>query len=215
MNFSVFKYILEGQTLARILLNKEFKKYSFSGKILDVGGGKNPDYRSFLKIGENSEFIVLDMKQPDGSFNNIDFEKDRLPMVDSSVDNVIALNILEHIYNYRFLISEIYRVLKNNSRLIGFVPFLVNYHPDPHDYFRYTKESLNLIFKDIGFRNIEVFEIGGGPFSINYNNVMLSLPRLLRIILWPVYWFFDFIFIKASSNARVRFPLGYFFKAIK
>ena len=155
------------------------------------------------------------MKQPDGSSRNINFESDKFPLENDTVDSVIMLNILEHIYNYRFLISEAYRVSKNNSQLVGFVPFLVGYHPDPHDYFRYTKEALNLIFKEAGFSEVRVFEIGNGPFTVNFNNLTLSMPRVLRVLSWPIYYLLDLVFIYFSSNAKTRFPVGYFFTAFK
>ena len=41
------------------------------------------------------------------------------------------------------------------------VPFLVNVHTDPHDYFRYTFASLHRIFEEAGFSQIRITSMGG------------------------------------------------------
>jgi SAM-dependent methyltransferase len=150
-----------------------------------------------------------------GDVNKINFEIDPLPYEDNSIDTVIMFNILEHIFNHQFLVNQANRVLKPESDLIGFVPFLVNYHPDPHDYFRYTKEALNLILNKAGFKKIEIKEVGIGPFMVNYNNILLSLPIFLRVVLFPAYYLLDIVFVKIRPQVGHRYPLGYIFKAVK
>jgi SAM-dependent methyltransferase len=151
----------------------------------------------------------------DGAFQKINFETDALPYADGAYDTVVVCNVLEHIFNHRFLTNEMYRVLKQGGGLVGFVPFLFQYHPDPHDYFRYTKEALTRVLKDAGFRDVAVTEIGGGPFFVNYNTLSLSMPRVIRIVLFPLYALLDWIFLKLRPQARERYPLGYLFTAKK
>jgi len=146
---------------------------------------------------------------------NIDLEKDKLPANDNSVDCILIFNVLEHIYNYDFLMSEAKRVLKKEGVLLGFVPFLVNYHPDPHDYFRYTNEALEKIFFRAGFEKIEIKRIGRGPFAVNYNNINPSLPTFLNLFIFPFYYFLDYIFIKIRPKIIKRYPLGYVFYLTK
>ena len=207
------KKIWSGQSLARILMNDALRKYTISGKVLDIGGARKPDYFKYLNIAENTEIIASDMMLPQSK--GINFEKDPLPYKNEEIDHVLMFNILEHIFNHQFLMGEAHRVLKNNSKILGFVPFLVNYHPDPHDFFRYTKEALVKILEKAGFKEIEVKEIGRGPFAVNYNNLVFSVPIIVRIILLPIYYFLDSIFIKFRPQIRVRYPLGYIFSAKK
>lgn len=207
MFIAIAKEILKGKTLIRTLMNLELKNYTLSGHVLDIGGGNNPSYLRFFKKADGLQFTSIDL----AADKKIDLEKELIPYEANSVDQVLLFNILEHIYNHKFLVSEVCRVLKSTGQVIGFVPFLVSYHPDPHDYFRYTQESLERIFKEAGFSNIKIKPIGGGPWFIGYDIVMSYFPRILRLLVWPVYWLLDKIFLLIKPTLAQKFVLGYFF----
>jgi hypothetical protein len=40
--------IIKGQSIARIMMNNDLRNYSISGKTLDIGGGRRPDYFKYL-----------------------------------------------------------------------------------------------------------------------------------------------------------------------
>ncbi len=204
------KGILRGQSLTRITMNFGFKKYSLKGKVVDVGGGRSPDYFQYFKK-ENG----VSVEAIDGSINKIDFERDSLPYTDNTVDTVICANVLEHIFNFNHLVKEMNRILKSDGQIIGYVPFMINYHPDPNDYFRYSDESLKKIFAYNGFKNIVIDRVGGGTFFVNFNNIMLSLPIILRTALFPFVYLFDNLYNKLRPYTKIRFPLGYIFYANK
>ena len=213
--FYILGSILNGKSLLRALMNAEAANFSLIGKVLDIGGGKGPSYLEFFKKGEDFQYESLDISYEAGSTGRrrIDIEKEKMPYGDASVDAVLMFNILEHIYNYHHAVVEAKRVLKNDGQFIGFVPFLLNYHPDPHDYFRYTKESLQRIFVEAGFKNISIKLIGKGPFFINFNT-LLGVARPLRFLLaflFPLYNLADYFYLKLRPAARDRYPLGYFF----
>ncbi len=195
-------------------MNLELTKYSVSGKVVDVGGGENPSYLGFLEA-KDAEVTSIDLRRDEQSGARIDLETSCLPYDDDSVDDVLMFNILEHIYNHRHLIGESYRILKPGGRVLGFVPFLINYHPDPSDFFRYTKEALARIFAMGGFKIEIIKEIGRGPFAVNFNNLAPALPKVMGVIIFPVYYFMDWLFLKMRPKARERFPLGYFFELVK
>lgn len=208
----LIKFIFRGQTLIRALMNIRCTKIDLLGKkVLDLGSGKRLSFYHDLFKGKPKEVFTTDLKNAGGEHAVINFETDRLPFEDSTFDAVLSFNVFEHIFNYNFLISEIYRILRSDSELIGFVPFLLNYHPDPKDYFRYTEEALFEIFSRNGFKDIKIEIIGRGPFCVNYNNVMLSFPKLIRVMLLPFPLVLDFIFKKFSPGINKRYPLGYFF----
>ncbi len=209
------KSILRGQTVARALFNHSLLDYSIHGKVLDVGGGRNQDYLHFLNKKGDYTVVTADIIQPHGSVDFVDFEKDSLPYQNQSIDQALMFNILEHIYNHKFLVGETYRVLTSQGTVLGFVPFLVNYHPDPHDYFRYTKEALHRIFTDAGFKTCVVKEIGYGSFTVNFNNISLSMPRFIAVLIFPLHYVLDSILIKLRPRVRTRYPLGYLFYAEK
>lgn len=207
---SVASRIWKGQTIMRILMDEGMRAHTIKGETIDVGGGRNPDYFGYLQKEPGTRVTSVDW-----SISRIDFEKDALPFKECFADCALLCNVLEHIYNHRFLVGEIHRVLKRDGRLIGFVPFFIQYHPDPHDYFRYTREALDLIFKGAGFRGVDITTVGAGPFTVNLNNMMLSLPRVLRVAFYGPTVMLDRLFLKLRPNARERYPLGYIFSAVK
>jgi len=210
MIFIILKEILRGKSLLRTLMNLEFKNYKLEGKVLDIGGGKNPSYFKFLQKLGKVEIINAELEKGEGRVA-IDLEKDNLPFTDSSIDQVLMFNILEHIYNHNFLTGEVYRVLKPGGQVLGFAPFFINVHPDPHDYFRYTGEALEKIFKQAGFEKIKIKEIGRGPAAVNFNNIIFILPRVIRMIIFPFCYLVDWAIIKIRPEITKRYPLGYFF----
>ena len=204
MFYNILQGIAQNKSLVRTLMNLELKKYKIYGEVLDIGGGINHSYFNFLQAGDS-----VHVKAIDGKNMAIDFEKDKLPAADESVDCVLMFNILEHIYNHNFLVQETFRVIKKQGLVLGFVPFLINYHPDPHDYFRYTEESLRKIFNQAGFTEIEIKEIGGGPLAVNYNNIIFAFPRIIRLVILPFYYFIDRLLTKLKPGITKRYPLGY------
>ncbi len=207
----LLREIANRKSLTRALLNAELRKHQLAGTVLDVGGGKHRDYLTFLRVAEGTDIQTVDLLPREQGTRQLDFETDPLPYADASLDQIIIFNVLEHIFNHQLLVDETRRVLKPGAPLLGFVPFLINYHPDPHDYFRYTKEALQRIFARAGFEKITIREIGGGPFAAAFNTIVLSLPRAVRLAIFPAVYVLDTLFLRLRPRARERYPLGYFF----
>lgn len=204
----MMKYLLKGQSPARILMNYAFASQTLNGRVVDIGGGHSPNYYDFFKQNADVRIEVID-----GSLTGIDFEKDSLPFEDSSVDTVVLANVLEHLYRSDILLKEIQRILSPSGKVIGFVPFWVGYHPDPHDYFRYTKEALSRMLHDASFSEVVIKSVGGGPFLANLNTIILSVPRAIRPIVAVPYLILDTLFVSVRTRSRERNPLGYLFVA--
>ena len=73
-------------------------------------------------------------------------------------DTVIATEVLEHLYEPQRAIDEIYRVLKPGGICILSTRFIYPYHPGPKDYYRFTWDSLNSLFRR--FSNVEIYHHG-------------------------------------------------------
>ena len=197
----IFKYSLSFNFLKHLYLS--FKKnhspvrlihnYFLMGKkiqgtTIDLGAGEgsNTSYYEYLdckeaKIERSDFFKSSDVK--------IDLEN-KLDLEDQCCDNVILFNTLEHIENYKNLLSEVKRILKTNGRLEIFVPFLVAYHPDPKDFFRPTHFYLEKLLTAENFA-IETNLIGTGAFITAYQNIYryLKLPILKTFF----FIFFDIL----------------------
>ena len=206
--FSSLEKIWAGQTLLRVLMNCGLRSETIRGVVIDIGGGRTPDYFTYLKREQVTSITPID-----ASISRIDFEQDPLPFADSHADTVMCVNVLEHIYHHQFLLGEMRRILRPGGALIGFVPFLIQYHPDPHDYFRYTREALEKLLAETGFTEVRVRTVGGGPFAANFNNIVLSVPRIARVSLFPFYYGLDRLMLWLRPGVRERYPLGYLFTA--
>lgn len=210
-----FKEIWRGKDLNRIFMNEECRNYSIYGKTIDVGSGlKLASYHRFLKREQNATVEFLDLGFEAGQEGKkINLEKDHFPQPSVSIDTILLFNILEHIYNYQLVLSEIKRVLKPNGQLLGAAPFLIAYHPDPHDYWRYTREALEKIFTAAGFTNIEIKAFGYGPVSAAFSQMETVIPKILKIILVPGILFADWFIIKLRPKLnKEKFSLGLFFR---
>jgi SAM-dependent methyltransferase len=138
------------------------------------------------------------------------------PFKDECVDTIIAFNLMEHIYDFNNFTHECFRVLRDNGMLYIFVPFLVRFHPDPKDYFRFTSQALSKILTNTGFEIKCLEEVGRGPFTAACSHIdgLFSVNMLARMI-------FAIIVITATAGDVViglistsekllrNYPLGY------
>lgn len=132
------------------------QKY-INGKILDFGAGR-AKYKDIISA-KASRYVAFD--QMPGS--NIDVVGSVLksPFLDGEFDTVVSTQVLEHVENPWLMLKEITRVLKKDGVCILTVPFLVPYHPDPQDNFRFTVNGLINMFKAEGFVMVESGCYGG------------------------------------------------------
>lgn len=208
-----YKEIWRWKDLYRIFMNEECRSWTIVGNTLDIGSGtKLASYHRFLKKESGANVDCLDLGFENSNGKKIDLEKDCLPRQTDSVDTILLFNVLEHLYNYPLVLSEIKRVLKSGGALVGAVPFLVAYHPDPHDYWRFTRESLKKIFLTAGFSDIQIKPFGYGPASASFSQIEMVLPRILKIILLPGVLLCDRIVTALRPQMNYdKFPLGLFF----
>ena len=133
------------------------------GETLDLGAG-NAKYRHLIKP-HTSKYTTFDMI----AGPNIDVVGDilNLSFPDKSFDTVISTQVLEHVEKPWVMIREIGRVIRPRGICILSAPFIVPYHADPNDFFRYTKNGLISMFKNEGFEVVECESYGKvfGVFS--------------------------------------------------
>lgn len=162
-------------TITRRAEYEALKGITLSGSVIDLGGERRSEYHSLFKgnfsvttvniAGETKPDIVADLEEP-------------LPVADGAYDAVLLINVLEHIFEYRQLISESARVLKPGGMAVVVVPFLFPYHPSPNDYHRYTREALERMLIKAGFRDISVHALGTGVFAARFALIERLFPPL-------------------------------------
>lgn len=188
-------------------MNRILASLTLEGMTLDVGGGHSPDYFNYFQRDTDYQL----MGSIDGSTDPVDFEKDSLPVLDKAYKTVILSNVLEHVYNYQHLLKEVRRICC--GQLIGVVPFMYQYHPDPHDFLRFSEEALKRALTEAGFKEVEITQIEGGPIMANFNNLTLSMPAIVRPMAYIWYRFWDEVFLALRPDSESRCPLGFVFVA--
>lgn len=181
----------------RILLNfskQQLRSLSINTSVLDVGVGSAPYWhlRSDLKwigldvvAGPNVEFVL----NKDSTW----------PIESNSIDHILCTQVLEHVENPEFMVSEIRRVLKPGGTIILNAPFLYPFHGMPNDQARYTTSQLEYFFK-----KFEVSSIGtlGGVGSslatiiLNFTNYKISQNPILqffKVAFFPFWLVYNFI----------------------
>lgn len=199
--------ISKNKSVIRAFLNLRLSNEYLKGKTIDVGGGGGDSYISFVKRDKDVTFETFDLKVG----KQVDFEKDPLPARDATYDTVVFLNVMEHIFNYQHIANEVVRILKPGGKLIGFVPFLMWYHPDHKDFFRYTHEALQIIFDKTGASKVTIEPIARGPFAAASHMTLLSYPRFMRVLIFSLSYFMDSLYLALRKNNSSKYMLGYMF----
>lgn len=200
------------------------KKIGNSKRILDIGCGIKP-YENFFK---ESEYLGIEIKggghgdsakKPDKYFDGR-----IIPFADDYFDAIICTQVLEHAIDPEKLLSESYRVLKDDGYYLFSVPFVYPEHEAPFDFRRFTKYGLEKEFAYAGLvvekiiKSSGLFGVVGQLLSLyifesfKARNILLKIIKLCitMIILAPLQIFFMFFdrVINTSGITLDYFVIG-------
>lgn len=203
-----------------------------SSTVLDIGAGNAP-WRYFL--AKEVKYTGLDIKNAN-EFNMqqndaiIYYSGDIFPFLENQFNHALCIEVLEHIFNTETFLSEIYRCLAPNGKLILTIPWSARRHHLPYDYFRFTPEALEQLFKNKGFVDIEIAE-RGNDFAVLFNKTLCSIqglfsppPKIMWLISLPLaltllpslLLFFALAHLTMKLNIKSCFdPLGFSLTAKK
>lgn len=114
------------------------------GRILEIGGRSNP-YSDFFP---GFEYVCLDLTETGpgvllGDITNC-------PEIESeSFDVILSVDVFEHIQEPWLAAPEIVRLLRPGGFTYHSTLFSWRYHPCPVDFWRYTPDALNFLFRDL------------------------------------------------------------------
>lgn len=159
---------------------------------------------------------------------NIDYvaKAEELPFSDESVDIIISQETLEHVIDPFRSITEIYRVLKKEGLVYLQLPFIIGYHPGPHDFWRFSLEGIQALCERSGLQCVEVgFSVGSATgfyrISVEFFAILTSGPleklyipskALFSVLFFPIKWLDSWT---AFSKQNDRIAGGYYVIARK
>ena len=194
-------------------IKKDKKNYN----VLNIGAGgeiKNIIRKNFKKVFE----IDIDSKRnPDQIIDLCDDHFSKI--IRYKPDLVCIFEVLEHTTNPLKAVNNIYKIINKGDFVLASVPFIFHIHDEPHDYFRFTKFGLKLLFKD--FANVKIYERNGWLESIFVIFIRLEKEKnILSRLLGKTFTIIAFIMLPLILLIQLIFPskkitTGYYIEAQK
>jgi SAM-dependent methyltransferase len=144
-----------------------------------------------------------------------------LPFRNGAFELVLSQETLEHVPDPFQAAREMGRVLGANGVLYVQVPFVLGYHPDPDDHWRFTLSGVRQLIEQAGLRCERVepaYAAGTGIHRILVEFLASLVARLVpraylpvkgvvAILLYPLKWLDGWL---SSGAQRDRIAGGYF-----
>ncbi len=169
------------------------------GVVMDVGAKKAP-YRSLVPA---TEYLTLDIRPDSGA--DIIGDLHDVPRDANSLDTVIATEVLEHCRDPFAAVGEIHRLLRPGGVCVLSTRFIHPYHPDPHDYFRFSEEGLRLLFE--AFSTVEAWPLGN-----RLQSAWLMIPGRPKPLAWVSGALAPLV---AATRSKQGSPGGFLVRALK
>ena len=154
---------------SKIIADKTAKVYArfipeyAKGDLLDLGCGTVPFYNLYKQYV--SSITCADWENCEHDISHIDFFVDLnkdLKIKNNSYDTILLTDVLEHIYEPKKLLKQLYNILRDDGILIINTPFAYWEHEVPFDYFRYTEFFYQKVAEELGFKVEVIQKIGNG-----------------------------------------------------
>lgn len=130
--------------------------FNGTGQGLNVGAGTS---------GAHPGVVNLDIRPLPGI--DVLGEAIRLPFAPGSFNAVLSQETVEHTRDPFRAVAEMARVLKPGGRLFLQVPFVIGYHPDPDDYWRFTRSGVEQLMRSAGLLPERVGQSFGGGTGLH------------------------------------------------
>ena len=166
INLKYIKYIFAG-----ISINTE-KNYKYladyinrSHKVLIIGGGtRGAGSKTFFKKCKRNNYQIDSLDIYPSPNVNLIADAHYLPFPNESYDIIIIQAVLEHVINPYKVVSEIYRILKNEGIIYAETPFLQSVHMANNDFTRFTHSGHRWLFRN--FLEIKSGVTDGATYSL-------------------------------------------------
>jgi len=174
------------------LLVKNIRKHAF-GSVLDIGCGNKP-YKDLFESNIDA-YIGCDVVQSDLNLVDVICEANNIPLDSETFDTIFSTQVIEHVADHNGLVSEAFRLLKPQGKIIISGPMYWHLHEEPHDYFRFTKYGFEYLLAKHGFSDICI-EPCGGKWALTGLVMMHAIPGRPRILNYLLNHIFEWLDIK-------------------
>ena len=132
---------------------------------IDIGCGIGDMLKCYPDIlGLDYDKSVVEYCRERG-YKALHMNENQLPLPNESQQSVLLDNVIEHIYDPKLILSEVYRVLKNDGYFVVGVPGKFAYSRDPDHKVFYTPDKLISTITNAGF----IFhKIIYSPFKLSF-----------------------------------------------
>ena len=214
MNY--FNLIFSNKSILRIFQQEIFKKFKIEGDVIEFGASSEI-YKNFCNTNsENYNITYSNIDSSNKEFLNIDLQKDN--SIDIKYDFAVIFNVLEHVLNPNLAIKNLSKILKKNGKIIGSTPFIFRIHGAPKDYSRFTKDHLIELLKSNNFENIQIIELGTGPFLSCISllrSYLKYLPIFYQLLVFLSLVIDNLIKLIIKTDPKKIYPIGYIFFATR
>ena len=181
------------------------------GRLLDLGCGKVPLYEMY-RPGITSA-VCVDWPSSYHGQTHVDVACDLnqpIPFASHTFDTIVVSDVMEHLFDYETVWSEMARLMRPSGKLILGVPFLYWLHEDPYDFFRPTEFALRRYCEQHGFR-VVVLEPYGGALDVIFD-ISAKHLAVSAILARAFYWVGRTVLPlgrRLVARTDRKFPLGY------
>ena len=212
MNY--FNLIFSNKSILRIFQQEIFKKFKINGDIIEFGASDEIEKNFCYSKLNNCKISYSNINPSNKEFLNIDLQKKIL--IELKYDYIIIFNVLEHLLDPNLALRNLSKICKKNGKIIGSTPFLFRVHGAPKDYSRFTKDHLIELLKSSNFKDIEIIELGTGPFLACISllrSYLKYLPIFYQLLVLFALVFDKLIKLFIKTDPKKIYPIGYIFFA--
>ena len=212
MNY--FNLIFSNKSILRIFQLEIFKKFKINGNIIEFGASDEIEKNFCNSKLKNCKISYSNINPSNKEFLNIDLQKKIL--IELKYDYIIIFNVLEHLLDPNLALRNLSKICKKNGKIIGSTPFLFRVHGAPKDYSRFTKDHLIELLKSSNFKDIEIIELGTGPFLACISllrSYLKYLPIFYQLLVLFALVFDKLIKLFIKTDPKKIYPIGYVFFA--
>lgn len=215
----------------RIWSNNELKKFApmFSGKVINVSGWKDIDkeggrYKDYFVNA--TEYWVSNYKSEargfQGDLNNEIYMDLSVPLAEgdsSTYDVVYNHTVLEHIFEVDIAFTNLCKL--SSDVVILVVPFLQEQHANYGDYWRFTPQAIDKLFRKNGFQTLYISANSHSDASVYVFAVASKAQDKWNVIIETEGNIMKSIYAESAmigrnviSNSRIRRFLSAFYKMV-